>query len=108
MRRAVTVLGFTAVLASAVASLTLSSEPTEAAPAAEATFVVPANDGYGIADCLASGSGCGQIVADAWCETQGFRRAIAFGLTGPADVTGSVQQASTGPALRGFSVTCSN
>src|SRR5262245_18256085 len=108
MRRAVAVLGFTAVLASAVASLTLSSEPTEAAGAADATFLVPAHDGYGIAECLASGSGCGQVVADAWCETNGFRRAVAFGVPGPSDITGSLVQASTALPARGFSVTCSN
>ena len=42
-------------------------------------FLVPGNDGYGIADCLAEGGDCGQAVADTYCEAQGFKAgALAY------------------------------
>ena len=53
-----------------------------------ATFVISANEGYGIIDCLADGVACGRIVADAWCEAHGKGPAVAFGLA--ADVTASI------------------
>jgi len=43
-------------------------------------FVVAANDGYGVQDCLAGSDSCGQVVADAWCEAHGHGDAISFGL----------------------------
>jgi hypothetical protein len=46
------------------------------------TFIIAAADGYGVEDCLAEGSECGRVVADAWCEAHGHGAAIAFG---PAD-----------------------
>ena len=42
-------------------------------------FVIPANDAYGVQDCLAEGSECGQIVADAWCQAHGRGSAQSFG-----------------------------
>ncbi len=43
-------------------------------------YEIAANDGYGIEDCLAAGSDCGQTVADAWCEAHGRGHALAYGL----------------------------
>jgi hypothetical protein len=105
MRRTIGVLAFTAVLATAAASFTVLPEGQRAA-VRQATFLVPANDGYGVGNCLASGGECGQIVADAWCETQGFRRAVEFGQTMAEDVTGSIQTVSTGSRERPISITC--
>lgn len=45
----------------------------------ESLYAVAANDGYGLADCLAGGSECGQVVADAWCEAHGRGKALSFG-----------------------------
>ena len=42
-------------------------------------YVVAANDGYGLEDCLAVGSDCGRVVADAWCEAHGRGHAVGFG-----------------------------
>jgi len=42
-------------------------------------YEIAANDGYGLADCLAAGSECGQVVADSWCEAHGHGHALAFG-----------------------------
>ncbi len=105
MRRTIGVLAFTAVLATTAASFTVLPEGQRTA-AAQATFLVPANDGYGVGDCLASGGECGQIVADAWCETQGFRRAVDFGRTAAEDATGAIQKVSTGSRERPISITC--
>jgi hypothetical protein len=106
MRRTIAVLGITAVLASAAVSFTVLSEITAAAESTDATFLVPANDGYGVGECLAAGGECGRVIANAWCETQGFRRATLFGQTTSEDLTGGVQPASTAAASRSVAITC--
>jgi hypothetical protein len=57
------------------------------APAAElSTYVIAAAFGYGVEECLNEGGECGQVVADAWCETQGLGVAVKFGRSDrPAD-----------------------
>ena len=102
MRRSLAALGLAIAVAAGAASLsTIPSSVTEAAGAAQ-TFVVPANDGYGIADCVTSGSSCGQVVADSWCEAQGYRRSASFG---PAELDAA---GAIGAASRPISVTCSD
>lgn len=73
------------------------------AASANATFIVPANDGYGVGDCALAGGACGQVVANQWCEAQGFARAGSFGAADPADVTGSVEGVR---ASRPIAITC--
>jgi hypothetical protein len=63
------------------------------------------NDGYGLGDCLASGNDCGRIVANAWCETQGFARAASFGLAQAEEFTGALEISFTETA-RPISITC--
>ncbi len=102
MRRKLAVLGF--ALAVAGGALSFSSVPTTTTLAASSigpTFLVPSDDGYGIAECVASGSACGQVVADAWCEAQGFTRSASFGMA-DVETTGSLGA----PAGRPISVTC--
>jgi hypothetical protein len=108
MRRTVATLAFTAVVASAAASFTgLPAETRAPERSREAVFLVPQNDGYGVAECLTSGGECGQMVADAWCETQGYARATSFAPVAPEDITGSVQRVSTArTAERPVAVTC--
>jgi hypothetical protein len=43
------------------------------------SYVIAANDGYGLADCLGEGGECGRAVADAWCAANGRGAALAFG-----------------------------
>ncbi len=107
MRRAFAALAFTAVLASAATIVTVlpNGGSVNAAPST-ATFVVPAHDGYGIAECLSSSSECAKVIADSWCESQGFKGAESFGLAAAEDMTGSVQKASYAQRERPFSVTC--
>ena len=87
-RRSFACLGVTAaVLGSALAFAIVPMGASEAA-SSNATFIVPANDGYGVAECVTSS--CGQVVADQWCMAQGFARSVAFGEADPAEVTGSI------------------
>ena len=63
-----------------LAAPALSAESGSRAPV-EKTFLIPASEGYGVGECLTSpGSECGQVVADAWCEAQGFAAAQSFGV----------------------------
>jgi hypothetical protein len=57
------------------------------------TFIIPANDGYGLGECLTGGRPCGRIVADAWCEAHGRGPARAFGRA--EDITASIANVST-------------
>ncbi len=108
MRRTVATLAFTAVLASAAASFAgLPGHNRSGEREREAIFLVPMNDGYGVAECLASGGECGQIVADAWCEAQGYARATSFGPAAAEDFTGSLHKASFARAAeQPVAVTC--
>ncbi|WP_204316103.1 hypothetical protein, partial [Serratia marcescens] len=57
----------------------------------EKTFLIPASEGYGVGECLTSpGSECGQVVADAWCEAQGFAAAQSFGVAAQDEYTGAI------------------
>jgi hypothetical protein len=75
----------------AVVSVLLALCAPAAASAAQ-DYEIAANDGYGLSDCLAAGSECGQAVADAWCEAHGSRHALAFGLR--SDVEGRATRVS--------------
>jgi hypothetical protein len=110
MRRAYAMLGLgTAVLLS-VASLTFmpksSKASSTASPVTEETFLVPAHDGYGVAECLVSGHTCGQAVADTWCEAQGYLRATSFRQVEAGEVTGSVQKVALSATPQPVSITC--
>jgi hypothetical protein len=74
---------------------------------ASKTLVVPGNDGYGLSECLSDGQSCGSVVADAWCEANGFGKALSFGRAAADDVTGSVITAST-RATDAFIVQCND
>lgn len=54
------------------------------------TFIMPEEEGYGLADCLTGGvASCGKVVADAWCEAHGYASAMTFGRVENAEVTGT-------------------
>jgi hypothetical protein len=91
----------------AAASLTLLPNGTQAS-STEATFLVPAADGYGVAECLISNQACGQVVADTWCEAQGYTKAVTFRQISPDEVTGTIQKASLSPQHPPVSITCTN
>jgi hypothetical protein len=108
MRRTIAVLAFSGILASVAGAVTLLPKTSgpDAGPAT-ATFEVATNDGYGVGECLLQGGECGRSVADAWCQSQGFSRADAYGVRDPEDVTGSVVLVSTARTSRPVEVTCS-
>ncbi|MCU4182104.1 hypothetical protein [Bosea sp. BH3] len=105
MRRAVAFVGLLGIVA---AGVSLSIMPTTRSAASEQrTFLIPASDGYGVADCISSKAECGTIVANAWCEAQGFGKAVAFGVAANEDFTGSVaKRVSTESAPQPLSITC--
>ncbi|WP_114946982.1 hypothetical protein [Microvirga calopogonii] len=107
MRRAFTMLGMGTVVFLAAASLTLLPNGTKAS-STQATFMVPAADGYGVAECLISNQACGQVVATAWCEAHGYTKAVSYRQIAPDEVTGTIQKAALSPEERPVSVTCSN
>jgi hypothetical protein len=107
MRRTIALSGFVAMLTFAAASFIVLPNGTSRANIVNATFLIPASDGYGVADCLTGGSECGRIVADAWCEAQGFSRAETFGLA-VEDVTGSTEATLSKRSARPISITCAN
>lgn len=59
----------------------------------EKTFLIPAADGYGVGECLTGSGECGQVVADAWCESQGYASASSFGTAAKDEYTGSIDSA---------------
>jgi hypothetical protein len=108
MRRAYAMLGLSTAMFFGAASLALLPNGTQAS-STEATFLVPAADGYGVAECLISNRPCGQVVADTWCEAQGYSRASSFRQVSVDEITGSVQKASLAPKEHApISITCVN
>ncbi len=91
--------GFAAIVALSGAAALFMAGPNDvsAAPGAkgagklaEGVFLVPANDGYGIADCIAEKRACGRSVAETWCQSHGYRTALSYGVADRTDFTGSV------------------
>jgi hypothetical protein len=108
MRRAIALSGFVTILSVAASSLVVVPNGTSRAAGGEATFLIAGTDGYGVADCLTGGTECGTIVANAWCESQGFSRAESFGLAAPETVTGSAQVGLSRASERPIAITCVN
>ena len=107
MRRAFAMLGMGTAVFFAAASLTLLPNGTQAS-SSEATFMVPAADGYGVAECLIGNQACGQVVADSWCEAQGYVKAVSFRQILPDELVGGVQKASLGAKEQPVTITCTN
>ena len=96
----------TALLAS-FAARAGDGETAKAGPHVEKTFLIPSSDGYGVGECLTSpGSACGQVVANAWCEAQGYAVANAFGMAAAEEYTGAVDLPVSKPAERPIRITC--
>ncbi len=107
MRRAVALVGLLGVAAAGISLSIMPSSRSVAAASEPRTFLIPASDGYGVADCISSRAECGKIVANAWCESQGFGKAVAFGVAAREDFTGSVtKQSPTQAAEQPLSITC--
>jgi hypothetical protein len=107
MRRAIALFGFLSILTLTAASFVVLPNGTSRANVVNASFLIPASDGYGVADCLTGGNECGRIVANAWCEAHGFSRANTYGLA-IEDVTGSTEVTLSSRSARPISITCEN
>ncbi|CAX27401.1 MAG: hypothetical protein MIN69_26415 [Methylorubrum extorquens] len=105
MRRTVAALF---VLATAALPAIAGSEPAPALKHVEKTFLIPAEDGYGVGECLSGGpSECGQVVANAWCESQGFASAANYGVAAQDEYTGAIGDAApVKSAPRPLRITC--
>jgi hypothetical protein len=57
------------------------------------SYVVKADEGYGVNDCIRGGDDCAKVVADAWCEAHGHGDAKAFGLA-RENITASIAKSS--------------
>ncbi|WP_372421444.1 hypothetical protein [Salinarimonas chemoclinalis] len=79
MRRVLALTAFMAL--GAALSVSFMLVPTEASRAAAETgdFVIPAAEGYGATNCLASGEACGAVIARSWCNAHGFAEVVRFG-----------------------------
>ena len=107
MRRAIALSGFLSMISLAAASFIVLPNGASQANVVNATFLIPASDGYGVADCLTGTSECGRIVANAWCEAHGFSRAETFGHA-VEDVTGSTTATMSNRSARPIAITCAN
>lgn len=73
----------------------------------EKTFLIPATDGYGVGECLTGGnSECGQVVANAWCESQGYASAASFGAAARDEYTGAIPTAPVQAIEPPIRITC--
>jgi hypothetical protein len=111
MRRAAAELGaLLALVLTAHTALAASDgeSPVKAPGTVEKTFLIPSSEGYGVGDCLTNGeSACGQVVANAWCEAQGFASAGSFGVAAQDEYTGAIPVAPVvKPAERPIRITC--
>ncbi|MCF4128339.1 hypothetical protein [Methylobacterium sp. SyP6R] len=97
MRRTLAVLSALGVLASATAPALAASQGTGQGTGVEKTFLIPSSDGYGVAECLTTGGECGQVVADAWCESQGYAKSASYGIAAQDEYTGAIEAA---PAVK--------
>ncbi|WP_026597467.1 hypothetical protein [Methylobacterium sp. 77] len=111
MRRSAAGLGALcafALISSAALAVDDGEIPASAPGQVEKTFLIPASEGYGVGECLAAGSGsCGQVVADAWCEAQGFAVAGSFGVAAADEYTGAIDQVPVSkPTEAPIRITC--
>ncbi len=96
------------LVAAAAASVGFVADSRGSGPDIEGAnvFLIPQTDGYGVADCLAGGSECGHIVANAWCESKGYTKAASFGVAAVADITGSTGSRTAVASAPPLLITC--
>ena len=96
MRHSAAAILVAALLCAAAPERVLAGDAaTVAAPAhVEKTFLIPSADGYGVGECLTgANSACGQVVANAWCESQGYATAASYGVAERDEYTGAIDSA---------------
>lgn len=108
MRRPAAALLALALSAAALPALAGGASAPAAPSHVEKTFLIPAEEGYGVGECLSGGpSECGQVVANAWCESQGYASATNYGVAAQDEYTGAIAGTPVAPpAARPFRITC--
>ncbi len=114
MHRAFAAFGFVALAGALVTSFTvIATTESRAFIGERATFLIPASEGYGIADCLIGGDTCGAIVAQAWCEAHGYGAVTRFGefrreaIGGIAEIGVVMTDGATPAPSRPLMISCS-
>jgi hypothetical protein len=71
-------------------------------------FIITDQEGYGTGDCLAKDGECGKIIANSFCESNGFKTAEFFRKAEPDDVTGSIasERKPSPRAPQAFVISC--
>jgi hypothetical protein len=106
MRKRLSALAIIAMSVVSFAAMLDATRETEARANKQRDFIIAGSDGYGTQDCLAAGSSCGRIVADAWCESKGFKSALAYRKLAPDEVTGSTKVNDSGVVPDSFLISC--
>jgi len=87
--------------------LMLSSSLAFSANSAVRDLIVPADDGYGMDECLAEGGPCAKLIADSWCQVNGMRSSVGYIAADITDVTASLSKKTADKAPRpSYIVTC--
>jgi hypothetical protein len=69
------------------------------------SFVLAPSEGYGVQECFDTASECGPAMADAWCQSQGRGRALAYGPSdAPTDVARGAAASQVHPSA--YVITC--
>lgn len=104
MRRIFAVAGLAGAIGAIALSFAILPSASTQAASTSTTFTIPGNDGYGIGECMSSGSSsCARVVADAWCEAQGFAKSAKIDVAMvEVETTASISPSSRGP----ISITC--
>ncbi|HEY0572238.1 MAG TPA: hypothetical protein VGD16_11955 [Enterovirga sp.] len=63
------------------------------AAAENRTFIIASSpDGYGVDQCLVTGARCGTLIANAYCQSRDYDKAVSFRRVDAGEVTGSVAE----------------
>jgi len=65
------------------------------ARAEKRVFIIANDGGYGVDNCLASGSSCGAAVANSYCHSREFAQATSFRKVDRDDITGAIPASSS-------------
>ena len=104
MRTRVSILAALTVAVTSAVIFASSGVESEARSPKQRDFIIAGSDGYGTQECLSSQGNCGRIVADAWCETKGFKSALAYRQLDRDEITGS--SSAAGKPVESFLISC--
>ena len=92
-----------------LAVINAASLPQAAAEEQIRNFLIPADAGYGMDDCLGEGGLCGKIVADSWCQANGLKMSLHVEAIDATDITGSLSTPTSQPTAKApaYIVSCS-